>query len=68
MPINSETCHPLLPGLEVYKTIDYAVKNQKNIEYAERALDKSALNAIKVEKRLGLLHMFYRYYFGKNKV
>jgi len=68
MPINSETCHPLLPGLEVYKAIDYAVKNQKSIEYAEWALDKSALNAIKVEKRLGLIHMFYRYYFGKNKV
>lgn len=44
------------------------MKNKKNIEYAERALDKSALNAIKVEKRLGLLHMFYRYYLGKNKV
>lgn len=68
IPFKSKTCNPLLPGLEVYKTINYAKKNEKDIVYAERALDKSTINAMKVEKWMGVFHILWRTIFAKSGV
>lgn len=68
MPFNSESCNPFLPGLEVYKAIEYATNENKEILYAQKALDKVTINAMKVEKRMGAIHLMWRNYFANNGV
>lgn len=41
--------HPLLPGLEIYKTIEYGKKNKLNIEYLDSPLGVSTAKALKLE-------------------
>lgn len=68
LPFRSEKSHPLLPGLEVYKTIEYAKKNNIDIHYAEKALGKSTLNALKSEKRMNFYGPLFRSLFYNNHV
>lgn len=36
--------------------------------FAERAIDKSTLNAIKVDKRLGIVHIILKYFIFNNRI
>lgn len=65
-PFHSEKVNPLLPGLEVYKAVEYAIKNNKEIVFAEKALGKSTLNALKSEKRMNFYGPVLRNFIFNN--
>ena len=68
LPFRSERSNPFLPGLEVYRAVEYAIKNNKEIVYAERAIDKSTLNSLKSEKRMGISAVLLRSVIFNNKI
>ena len=57
---------PFVPGLEVYKAIDYAVKHKKPINYAGPMFSSYVIAALIQEKRMDVLFLIYRYITALN--
>lgn len=53
---------PFTPGLEVYKTVDYAVKNRKKVHYMGGMFNDQVISALYQEKRMDIVFLFRRYF------
>ncbi len=52
VPADFKDGHPFLPGLELYKVIDFAHKNKSQVEYLGSTLNPSTAKALKLETDL----------------
>jgi len=61
MAIPATRSDPFSPGLEVYKAVDYAVKNKKKIHYMGGMFNDQVISAMYHEKRMDVIFLLYRY-------
>ena len=52
---------PFSPGLEVYKTVDYAVKNKKKVFFMGGMFNDQVISALYQEKRMDVIFLLKRY-------
>ena len=64
----TKNSHPFTPGLETFKALDFAKKNDKQISYGSTIFSKSNLTALEHEKRLNFIDVVLRASFRNNKV
>lgn len=62
LAIPNNNSDPFTPGLEVYKTLDYAVKNQKKVYYMGGVFNDHVLGAMQHEKRMDVIFLLTRYF------
>ncbi len=55
IPIDCSKGHPLLPGLEMYRSIEYASKNRVKVDYLGSILGEANVSSLKLEKRLNFI-------------
>ncbi len=68
VPADYKNGHPFLPGLEMYKTIEFAKNSKSKIEYLGGALNPSSTRAIKLETGLNFLVLLKRLFFDIKKI
>lgn len=59
--IHSESgASPLFPGLEVFKAVENAVANDKEVHFMGGIINESTLGALAHERRMNVVSQFYR--------
>ena len=67
-PIDCSKGHPLLPGLEIYRSIEYASKNNVKVDYLGSTLGEVNAKSLKLETRMNFFHMLKRYFVDLSKI
>jgi hypothetical protein len=58
--------HPFTPGLEMKFAVEEALRNNSNLIFGGHEINNQAFNALRNEKRMDLLPLFYRWYTSLN--
>jgi hypothetical protein len=68
IPADFKDGHPFLPGLEMYRAIEYAISNKSKIEYLGSTFNPSTTRALKLETDLNAFGLLKRAIFDLSKV